>query len=308
MMLPRYHAQVDLLLQLLPHIAKEPCFALKGGTAINLFIRDLPRLSVDIDLTYLPFEDRQTALARITEALQRVKSSIERTIPNATATIAPQSGGQDAKLLCRVKQAQVKIEVNTVIRGQAFPCRIMDVAPLVETTFKRFASMQVVSEAELFGGKVCAALDRQHPRDLFDIHQMMQFEGFREEVRQGFIIALLSHGRPMHEVLNPRLLDQSHTFKFQFLGMTMLPFDYADFENTRTELLSLTRRSFKETEREFLLSFKRGEPDWKTLPIQTASQMPAIKWKLSNIQKLCTHDPQKHRSQFEKLEQVLSES
>jgi predicted nucleotidyltransferase component of viral defense system len=305
-MLSRYHAQVDVLLQLLPHIAKEPCFALKGGTAINLFIRDLPRLSVDIDLTYLPFENRDTALTRITEALQRIKLSIERTIPSATAIISPQRGGQDAKLLCRVKQAQVKIEVNTVIRGQVFPCRIMDVVPLVEATFKRFASIQVVSEAELFGGKVCAALDRQHPRDLFDIHQMIQFGGYTEEIRQGFIVALLSHGRPMHEVLNPRLLDQRQTFESQFFGMTMLPFDYGDFENTRTELLSLTRHYLKETEREFLLSFKRGEPDWNLLPMQTVSRMPAIEWKLSNIHKLRDHDPQKHRAQIEKLEQILS--
>ena len=51
MILQAYKAQVDLLLQILPHIAKEEIFALKGGTAINLFVRDMPRLSIDIDLT-----------------------------------------------------------------------------------------------------------------------------------------------------------------------------------------------------------------------------------------------------------------
>jgi len=56
-----YRSQVELLLRVLPYVAKEKVFALKGGTAINLFVRDLPRLSVDIDLTYLPFEDRATA-------------------------------------------------------------------------------------------------------------------------------------------------------------------------------------------------------------------------------------------------------
>ena len=49
-----YRRQVQLLIRVLPSIAEEACFALKGGTAINLFVRDMPRLSVDIDLTYLP--------------------------------------------------------------------------------------------------------------------------------------------------------------------------------------------------------------------------------------------------------------
>ncbi|TCQ91865.1 nucleotidyltransferase AbiEii toxin of type IV toxin-antitoxin system [Rahnella sp. JUb53] len=57
-----YYRQVQLLLQLLPFIAKHDCFALKGGTAINLFIRNFPRLSVDIDLVYLPVLDREESL------------------------------------------------------------------------------------------------------------------------------------------------------------------------------------------------------------------------------------------------------
>ena len=53
----KYSDQVALLMSVIPAVAEESCFALKGGTAINLFIRDLPRLSVDIDLTYLPVAD-----------------------------------------------------------------------------------------------------------------------------------------------------------------------------------------------------------------------------------------------------------
>ena len=49
-----YYAQVRLLVRELPVVAKETCFALKGGTALNLFVRDMPRLSVDIDLAYVP--------------------------------------------------------------------------------------------------------------------------------------------------------------------------------------------------------------------------------------------------------------
>ncbi len=68
-----YKAQVDLLLKVLPFVALEPCFALKGGTAINLFVRNMPRLSVDIDLSYLPMDDRDAALSNIEESLYRIK-------------------------------------------------------------------------------------------------------------------------------------------------------------------------------------------------------------------------------------------
>ena len=64
-----YSAQVKLLVQALPEVAKETCFALHGGTAINLFVRELPRLSVDIDLTYVPIEPREISLRHINEAL-----------------------------------------------------------------------------------------------------------------------------------------------------------------------------------------------------------------------------------------------
>lgn len=73
MISPDYKAQVRLLLMVLPYVAEEAVFALKGGTAINLFHRDFPRLSVDIDLTYLPTEHRKTALQGIANGLSRIK-------------------------------------------------------------------------------------------------------------------------------------------------------------------------------------------------------------------------------------------
>gem|GEM_PF-4190581 len=67
-----FHKQADLVLRILPDVLAEDIFALKGGTAINFFFRDLPRLSVDIDLTYLPLTDRGKALQDIQDALQRI--------------------------------------------------------------------------------------------------------------------------------------------------------------------------------------------------------------------------------------------
>lgn len=306
MMSTPYRAQVELLLQVLPHVAKEACFALKGGTAINLFVRDMPRLSVDIDLTYLPFEERSIALAGITGALRRIKAQIETVIPTCKVTMAPQSDGQEAKIVCQTAGAQIKIEVNTIMRGHLLPSRLMDIAGTVEEKFGRFMAVQVVSHAELFGGKICAALDRQHPRDLFDIHHMLENEGFTEEIRQGFIAALLSHSRPLHEVIRPNFLDQSHVFQAQFAGMALTPFSYADFEAARERLVQEIHQRWTNNDRAFLLGFKQGKPDWRLFPLENLHAMPAVQWKLSNIQKLMRQNPSKHTEQMKALEMRLS--
>ncbi len=77
-----YKKQVQLLLTVMPEVAKEDCFALHGGTAINLFIRNMPRLSFDIDLTYLPFEDFETSRVNINAALQRIMGNIKKVLPD----------------------------------------------------------------------------------------------------------------------------------------------------------------------------------------------------------------------------------
>lgn len=71
-----YKNQVSLLLEVLPVLNEFKCFALKGGTAINLFIHDMPRLSVDIDLTYLPIESRDVFLSNIETKLLKMKRLI----------------------------------------------------------------------------------------------------------------------------------------------------------------------------------------------------------------------------------------
>lgn len=301
-----YRAQVDLLLQVLPHVAKEECFALKGGTAINLFVRNMPRLSVDIDLTYLPFDDRAKAMTNITEALRRIKARIETALPACKVTMVPQSDGQEAKLTCQTKNAQIKVEVNTIIRGHVLMPRMMDVADVVEEEFGRFMAVNVVSHAELFGGKLCAALDRQHPRDLFDVHYMLENEGYTDDIRMGFITALLSHGRPIHEIICPNIQDQAKIFDMQFAGMTFAPFSYANYESTRERLVDAIQQSWTNNDRAFLLSFKQGKPDWSLLPLEDLARMPAVQWKLSNIHKLIQKNPQKHKAQLQALEKQLA--
>jgi hypothetical protein len=298
-------AQVDLLIRLLPHIAAESSLALKGGTAINLFERDMPRLSVDIDLTYLPFDDRATALQNISAALDRIKLRLDSALPAIKVHTPSSKNDQDVKLICTFQAAVVIVEVNTVLRGQIWPVRRMQIAQVAQDEFQKFAAIQVVSREELFGGKIVAALDRQHPRDLFDIHQLFAHEGIAASIWHGFFASLLSHSRPMHEIVQPRFQDQQGTFATQFAGMTKQPFSYADYDATRLRLVQEVHASLSDQDREFLLSFKNGEPDWGKFPVQALPSMPAVQWKLANIRKLKSQSPDKHARQLAALRDAL---
>lgn len=294
MIAPKYKGQADLLLQVLPHVAKEEVFALKGGTAINLFVRDMPRLSVDIDLTYLPFDDRETALQNISEALGRIKDRLETSIHDITVTLTQSGKEQDVKLNCQLRNAQIKIEVNTTTRGHIMPVRLLQVNESVQKEFGKFAAINVVSHAELFGGKICAALDRQHPRDLFDVHLLLENEGYTNEIKIGFITAILSHMRTIGELIDPHLLNQQSAFEKQFMGMASIPFTYQDYETTRSRLVATINSRWTENDRALLLSFKRGKPLWDLFPIAEIKNLPAVLWKLQNISKLIRENPKKH--------------
>jgi predicted nucleotidyltransferase component of viral defense system len=151
-----------LLLNVLPEVAKEKCFALHGGSAINLFVRDMPRLSVDIDLTYLPIEDRTISLMNIAEALERIKGIIERIIPGVRADHRKDA----AKLQIAANKVDIKLEVNLVNRGALSNPVEMTLCSKAQNDFEAFCVVPVVTFGQLFGSKIIAALDRQHPRDL----------------------------------------------------------------------------------------------------------------------------------------------
>ncbi|MBS1505911.1 MAG: nucleotidyl transferase AbiEii/AbiGii toxin family protein [Bacteroidetes bacterium] len=307
MIRPEYKAQVDLLLSLLPHVATEKLLALKGGTAINLFVNNMPRLSVDIDLTYTRWQDeRPLALQNISDALERIETQIRKVNSSVHVTHVPVGQGEDAKLNCQTAQATVKIEVNTVTRGLLFPDRLLSVTQAVQTEFKKFAAIKVVSHAELYGGKICAALDRQHPRDLFDIRYLLNNGGITSEVKMGFLLFLVSHARPIHELLRPNLQNQQQTFERQFSGMTTEPFTYADYEATREQLITSVNQAMTEADKNFLMGFTKGEPDWNLVPLPDLPSFPAVQWKLRNIVSLRNSKPAKYEALCAALEETLS--
>jgi predicted nucleotidyltransferase component of viral defense system len=298
-----YREQVALLLRLLPIVGREEMFALKGGTAINLFVRDLPRLSVDIDLTFLPLTERAAALTAIGEGLQRIGALAIRQIPGATAVV---SSRRDApKVVVSQQGAHVTIEPNTTLRGSVFPPTLRRTTPAVEAEFGQSVSVPVSSEPDLYGGKIVAALDRQHPRDLFDIKLLFDAGGITDEIRTAFVVYLASHGRPMAEVLDPKLKSISDAFAGEFAGMTRVNVSRQELEAARVELIRRLKRDLTRQEREFLLSVKRGEPRWDLMPgVPHLSQLPGIRWKLRNVQELARR-PREHNAAIEKLRHVL---
>ena len=297
-----YQRQVALLLRVLPHVAVEDCFALKGGTAINLFVRDMPRLSVDIDLTYLPVTSRAESLAAIDAAMRRIANRIRAAMRDAQvvpSTVQPEN--HFTKLLIRHETAQVKIEVTPVLRGCVFAPTNQAVSPAVETTFG-FAEIQVVSFADLYAGKIVAALDRQHPRDFFDVRDLLANEGISDDLRRAFLVYLISHNRPMAEVLAPQRKPLATEFLRGFDGMTRLPVCIEELESTREELITAIVGAMPESHRQFLLTFKRGNPDWDVLGVPGASELPAVQWRRHNLDRLSSENRERL---VEKLEEVL---
>jgi len=293
-----YKRQVSLLLDVLPEVAKEKCFALHGGTAINLFIQDMPRLSVDIDLTYHPIEDRASSLTNISMALENIKRNVESLIPNAK--IIHQQAV--TKLQIAHNGTQVKIEVNQTNRGTLDLPKKLALCSKAQEDFDAFCAIQVVQNGQLFGGKICAALDRQHPRDLFDVKYFLRDNSFTKEIKTGFMLCLLSSNRPINELLFPHLLDQHSVMSNQFEGMSFEPFAYDDFEATRQTLLTKLHDSLTLEDKQFLLSVKNLTPDWS---IYNFERFPAIQWKLSNLQKLKEQNPKKHTEQLNRLRDKL---
>ncbi|MEQ8421588.1 MAG: nucleotidyl transferase AbiEii/AbiGii toxin family protein [Arenibacter algicola] len=282
-----YKSQVSLLLSVLPEVAKENNFALHGGTAINLFLREMPRLSVDIDLTYIPVEDRNTSLIHISETLSRIKSNIETVIPNVRITHKE----KELKLLITNNQAQIKLEVSQAMRGVIAPVTETGLCNKAQTEFDAFCSIHVVPIGQLYGGKICAALDRQHPRDLFDVKYLLENEGFADEIKKGFLFCLLASKRPIYEMLFPNLLDQRSVMANQFDGMSNEPFTYDDFEATRNLLIQNIHKSLTAADKDFLLKFQNVTPDWS---LYNFKEFPAVQWKLQNLQKLKGTNPEKH--------------
>lgn len=295
-----YRRQVTLLIRTLPSVAEEDIFALKGGTAINLFVRDLPRLSVDIDLVYLPVKERAESLAEINAALKRIAVRVVKANPG-TRVIERLYEGAVTKLEVRFEGVQIVIEVTPVLRGTVYQPETRAVSPVVEEEFG-FAEIQVVSFADLYAGKIVAALDRQHPRDLFDVRHLLANEVISDDLRRAFIVYMLSHGRPMSEVLAPVRKDISDEFLRSFEGMTDNTVIRQELEEVREALIADIVGKMPDEHRRFMISFERGAPEWDLLGLSGVHDLPAVKWRIRNLDTLPAN---RRKALVDRLKEVL---
>lgn len=290
-----YAQKVELLLRLIPIVMGEGVFAIHGGTAINLFLKNRPRYSIDVDLTYIPISDRRTSLNDINMHLQSICDKAKRAFKGIH--IMPNFG--TSKLLCEYRGKQVKIEVNQTKRGIiGGEVRTIPLSENAQNEFSLYCEARIVPLTQLYGGKVAAALSRQHPRDLFDVKYM---DIPLTECREGIIFCLLGSDRPIHESFAPRLIDQREAMENQFMGMTDIPFTYKEFKETRVKLIDDVNALMTEEDKRFLISFENGQPQWAGYEFEYFKDYPSVKWKLLNLQKLSKQNPTKLQEEAEKL-------
>lgn len=294
-----YAQKVELLLRLMPIVMEEGVFAVHGGTAINLFLKDLPRYSVDIDLTYIPLADRKQSLEDINLHL----ASICEQAKKAFKGIHIKPNYDTSKLLCEWRGKQVKVEVNQTKRGlvggEATTIPLSDKA---QDEFGLYCEANIVPLTQLYGGKIAAALSRQHPRDLFDVKYM---DIPLADCREGLIFCLLGSDRPIHESFAPRLIDQREAMANQFDGMTDIPFTYEEFEETRTKLIADINGMMTDADKAFLISFELGKPAWGGYEFAYMQNYPSVKWKLINLAKLAKQNPDKLSEKAAKLRSLF---
>lgn len=280
-----FYRQVQLLVQILPLVAREESFALKGGTAINLFVRDFPRLSVDIDLVYLPGDERADALKAIAAALDRIADAATKNLAATQITKSYEDKPDALRLIVQRDGATVKVELSPVLRGTVYEPRTMQVVPAVEDEFG-FVEASVVSLEDLYAGKMCAALDRQHPRDLFDVKWLLENEGLTERLRKAFLVYLISHSRPMEELLDPHFKDLAPLYEGEFRGMTLTDVPLSELEKARLQLVQTIGSSLTGEEKRFLCSVYELKPDGGLLGLAGVMELPAVRWKLHNIDRM----------------------
>ena len=207
------------------------------------------------------------------------------------------------KLLCEYQRKQIKVEVNQTKRGiVGGDVLTVPLCKKAQDEFGLYCEADIVPRTLLYGGKIAAALSRQHPRDLFDVKYM---EYPFEKTREGLLFCLLGSDRPLHESFAPNLIDQKDALANQFEGMTDTPFSYEEYEEARAKLIADVNAMMTAEDKDFLVSFEMGEPDWDSFDFPYFKDYPSVQWKLNNLLKLKKQNSQKLAAEAGKLQSIF---
>lgn len=300
-----YADTVRLLLGITPDVFANDIFAMKGGTAINLFLQNMPRLSVDIDVVYLPWQTpREQALQTINQELAAIAQRM--TVLGLQSRLVRSKELGDTKLIVENETSQVKVEVNVVFRGTVLPAVTRSLSRLPSDLFGLDFAVPILDTAELYAGKLVAALDRQHPRDLFDVWQLFESQGITESMIECFVIYLAGHNRPPHEVLFSNNKEISGEYQRAFVGMTTQECPLDILLETRQRLKRELCTRLTDNQRDFLISVASAKPDWSLVQCRHAEQLPALRWKQANLMTFQKHRPDAFKRQIDTLKTQLS--
>jgi hypothetical protein len=144
-------------------------------------------------------------------------------------------------------------------------------------------------------------MDRQHPRDLFDVQHMFDRFGLPPDFVDCFVVYLVGHNRPVHEVLFAQSQPLAQVFASEFVGMTSTPVTLEQLEATREQQFESLPKALTAAHRAFLLSMVQADPDWRQMPFAHLQELPAIRWKLMNLAKLKKTNPQRFVQQYDEL-------
>lgn len=300
-----YIDSVRLLLRVVPDVFRNEIFAMKGGTAINLFVQDMPRLSVDIDLVFVPREpSREEALLAIADEIALIQRRLEKL--GMSVRLSKLNAESETKLFIDDGQSQVKVEVNVVFRGTIYPVVRRSLTVKTAEMFSTTVEAPVLVDAELYGSKIVAALDRQHPRDLFDVLKFYEQGELTPEIMEAVVIYLAGHNRPTHEVLFGNDKDIRATYAHNFVGMTFEESPSLEsLQDVRTRLRADVASLLSERHRNFLVGLTEASPDWSLLDCTHAESLPGLRWKMLNLKKFQKSRPADFKKQAKTLGDFL---
>jgi len=302
-----YADTVRLLLAIVPDVFANDIFAMKGGTAINLVVQDMPRLSVDIDVVYLPWQTpRDEALQAINQELAAIATRVA-SLGVQTRLVRSKDLG-DTKLIVENESSQVKIEVNVVFRGTVLPAERRSLSAKTSDLFGVELEVPILAPNELYAGKLVAALDRQHPRDLFDVWQLYESGGISDGMVECFVVYLAGHNRPTHEVLFGNDKNIAGEYERAFVGMTEVDCSLETLLEARVRLRHELPGRLSAQHKQFLSGLTRAQPDWSLLQCQYAAQLPALRWKLSNLETFRKRRPEDFTAQADALDAGLGQA
>jgi len=302
-----YADTVRLLLAIVPDVFANDIFAMKGGTAINLVVQDMPRLSVDIDVVYLPWQTpRDEALQAINQELAAIATRVA-SLGVQTRLVRSKDLG-DTKLIVENESSQVKIEVNVVFRGTVLPAERRSLSAKTSDLFGVELEVPILAPDELYAGKLVAALDRQHPRDLFDVWQLYESGGISDGMVECFVVYLAGHNRPTHEVLFGNDKNIAGEYERAFVGMTEVDCSLETLLEARARLRHELPGRLSAQHKRFLSGLTRAQPDWSLLQCQHAAQLPALRWKLSNLETFRKRRPEDFTAQADALDAGLGQA